>query len=98
MIQNKNSTGFEKVGMILKQYQHFLLAELLETLLCSSDLLAASGTVRRIVMWLFCLSLPTRLLIPARDQRFQRESDPHMMHIIHHAWQTLKSCTALKPA
>lgn len=49
-------------------------------------------------MGLFCPSLPTRLLIPARDQSFQRESDPHMMHIIHRDWQTLKSCRALQPA
>lgn len=71
-----NNTAFPFSGDAITPYE----------LLCPSDFLPTYGTVRRIVMWLFCPSLLARLLIPVRDQSFQRESDPHMIHIIHHDW------------
>lgn len=67
---------------------------------CITDSISAYSTARQTLMWLFCLSLPTRLLIPVRDQRpkrFQRQTDPHMIHITHHDWQTVKGHRAPKP-
>lgn len=66
--------------------------------LYSTGFITAYLTAGQTLMWLFSPSQPTRLLIPVRDQRpksFQSQTGPHMIHIIHHDWQTKKDHRAL---
>lgn len=66
--------------------------------LYSNGFITAYLAAEQTLMWLFCPSQPTRLLIPVRDQRaksFQRQTGPHMIHIMHHDWQTIKGHRAL---